>query len=127
MSASSLLCAARRAVAASVLSLFAVPVLALPPTSPGEPVRSIQNADRIRDWSTLDNQRVVVSVDARDAYLLTLKHQCHALSWARSVTVTMSNNTIWAGFDAIKADGLQCPIEHISKVSARELLELQRR
>jgi hypothetical protein len=37
----------------------------------------------------------------------------------------MSNNTIWAGFDAIKADGLQCPIDRINKVSAAELLKLQ--
>ena len=126
MSASLTLSTARRTVIAALLSLLALPALALPPTSPGEPVRSIPDADRIRDWSPLDNQRVVVSVDTRDTYLLTLKHQCHALSWAKNVTVTMSNNTIWAGFDAIKADGLQCPIERIAKVSAKELLELKR-
>jgi len=98
---------------------------ALPPApATGEPVTSIPHADKIRDWSALDNQRVLVSVNATDTYLLTLKQQCHGLGWAQNVTVSMSNNTIWAGFDAIRADGLQCPIETISKVSPAELLEL---
>jgi hypothetical protein len=35
----------------------------------------------------------------------------------------MSNNTIWAGFDAIKADGLQCPIDSISRVGRKDILE----
>jgi hypothetical protein len=101
---------------------------ALPPAAAqGEPVASIPHADKIRDWSPLDNQRVIVNVNATDTYLLTLKQQCYGLRWAQNVTVSMSNNTIWAGFDAIRADGLQCPIDKISKVSPAELLELDPR
>jgi len=100
--------------------------LALPPAADrGETVPSIPNADQIRDWSPLDNQRVIVNVNATDTYLLTLKQQCYGLGWAQNVTVSMSNNTIWAGFDAIRADGLQCPIEKISKMTATDLLELK--
>jgi len=100
--------------------------LALPPGGlHGDSVRSIPDADQIRDWTPLDNQRVIVNLNAADTYLLTLKQQCHGLGWAQNITVTMSNNTIWAGFDAISADGLQCPIDRISKVTPAELLELQ--
>ena len=98
---------------------------ALPPEGHGESVRSIPDAQQISDWTTIDNQRVVINVNATDTYLLTLKQQCHGLGWAQNITVTMSNNTIWAGFDEIKADGLQCPIDRISRVSANDLLNLQ--
>ena len=116
----------RSLCATVLLSFSAGSTFALPPAEhPGEAVRSIPGAERISDWNALDNQRVLVNVNATDTYLLTLKQQCHGLGWAQNVTVTMSNNTIWAGFDAIKADGLQCPIDRINKVSAAELLKLQ--
>jgi len=117
----------RRSLCATVLlTVTTGSTFALPPAEhPGEAVRSIPGAQRISDWNALDNQRVLVNVNATDTYLLTLKQQCHGLGWAQNVTVTMSNNTIWAGFDAIKADGLQCPIDRINRVSATELLQLQ--
>jgi hypothetical protein len=101
-------------------------LLAMPPELMGETVNSIQDANQISGWAPIDNQRVVVNLNAQDSYLLTLKHQCHGLSWAQNVTVSMSNNTIWAGFDAIKADGQACPIHSIQKMTAEDLLELQR-
>lgn len=116
----------RSLCATVLLSFSAGSTFALPPAEhPGEAVRSIPGAERISDWNALDNQRVLVNVNATDTYLLTLKQQCHGLGWAQNVTVTMSNNTIWAGFDAIKADGLQCPIDRINRVSATELLQLE--
>ena len=90
---------------------------AISPETPGEPVQSIPQADRITDWTTVDGQRVMVN-NAQNSYLLTLKHQCHGLAWAQNVTVSMSNNTIWAGFDAIQADGLQCPIDRIWRLGS---------
>lgn len=118
----------RQAICVAAGLTLAGSAAALPPVpTDGEPVTSIPNADKIRDWSALDNQRVIVNVNATDTYLLTLKQQCHGLGWAQNVTVSMSNNTIWAGFDAIRADGLQCPIEKISKVPAAGLLELKPR
>lgn len=116
----------KRDLGATLLLLCASSTgFALPPESLGESVRSIPDAQRISDWATIDNQRVVISVNAKDTYLLTLKQQCHGLGWAQNVTVTMSNNTIWAGFDEIKADGLQCPIDRISRMSSKDLLDLQ--
>ena len=99
------------------------PLFAMPPELLGEDVRSIPDADGITGWSHVDNQRVLVNLDQQSTYLLTLKHQCHGLAWAQDVTVTMSNNTIWAGFDAIQADGRACPIHSIRKLDPKSLLE----
>ena len=95
--------------------------LAIPPGLEGESVRNIEAANGISGWEHIDNQRVLVNVDEKSTYLLKLKHQCHGLAWAQNVTVTMSNNTIWAGFDEIKADGLACPIQGIEKLDPRDL------
>ena len=103
--------------------------LGLPPatdlgghTATGErllaPVRSIESADRISGWEQLDDQHVVLQLNAEDHYLITLKSRCLGLNWAQNVGVTMSNNTIWAGFDAITADGNQCEIELINPVGS---------
>ena len=96
--------------------------LAIPPGLEGESVQHIRAADGISGWEHIDNQRVLVNVDQKSTYLLTLKYQCHGLAWAQNVTVTMSNNTIWAGFDAIRADGLACPIHSIEKIDPKQLL-----
>jgi hypothetical protein len=84
-------------------------------------VQNIEAANGISGWSHIDNQRLLVNVDQKSTYLLTLKHQCHGLAWAQNVSVTMSNNTIWAGFDAVRADGLACPIESIKKIDPKHL------
>ena len=99
-------------------------VQAMPPLLEGVSVQSIQGAERISGWSAIDNRRVLVNLGEQSTYLLTLKHQCHGLAWARNVTVTMSNNTIWAGFDTIKADGLACPIHSIQQMEPKALLHI---
>lgn len=106
----------------AIVLLFGASAQAMPPEL-GESVRNIQGANDISGWSHIDNQHVVMHVDEKKSYLLTLKHQCHGLAWAQNVTVTMSNNTIWAGFDAIQADGLACPIHSIHKVDPKSLLD----
>jgi len=95
--------------------------LAIPPGLAGESVQNIEAANGISAWEHIDNQRLLVNVDEKSTYLLTLKHQCHGLAWAQNVTVSMSNNTIWAGFDAIRADGLACPIDRIEKIDPQDL------
>ena len=118
---------ARKAARLSAMLLLAAflsnSVQAMPPVPGGVSVRSIQDADSISGWSAIDNRRVLLNLDEQSTYLLTLKHQCHGLAWAQNVTVTMSNNTIWAGFDTIKADGLACPIDTIEKMNPTKLLE----
>ncbi len=118
-------CLAARVAPALAAALLTVPAGALPPAEDATgrlaaalaaPVRSIPMANRINGWEQLDNQHVVLRLDDHD-YLITLKDQCPGLTWAQAVAVTMSNNTIWAGFDAITADGWQCPIERINPLA----------
>lgn len=107
--------------AALTSALIGMQTSAMPPELSGEAVQSIEAVDGISAWSHIDNQRVLVNLGEQSAYLLTLKHQCHGLAWAQNVTVTMSNNTIWAGFDSIRADGLACPIDRIEKIDPKDL------
>jgi len=110
-------------LAAMIALLASSAAMAIPPGFEGESVQNIEAADGISDWEHIDNQRVLVNVDEKSTYLLTLKHQCHGLAWAQNVTVSMTNNTIWAGFDEIQADGLTCPIHRIEKLDHRRHLE----
>ena len=92
---------------------------ALPEVSPeteGNSVPSIPSANRISAWKPLDTRRVLVSLDSSERYLLTLRTACPGLNYARSVGVTMSNNTIWAGFDAITTDSTVCEIARIDQL-----------
>ena len=113
------------------LALYASSGLALPPESPIEPraeaalqgilqapVSSIPAANRIEGWARVDDTRVVLEVSPKTRYLLTLRQGCIGLGFARNVSVTMSNNTIYAGFDAITADGEQCEIRTINPLTA---------
>ena len=52
---------------------------AMPPEL-GESVQNIQGANDISGWSHIDNQHVVMHVNEKNSYLLTLKHQCHGLA-----------------------------------------------
>lgn len=108
----------------AVGTALALSVAALPPASQdpeamlsgGELVSSIPTADAVQDFTLLDDAHVMLSTPT-DQYLLTLNRQCVGLRWARHVGVTASGNTIWAGFDALTADGQACPIREIHRVS----------
>jgi hypothetical protein len=84
-----------------------------------DPVPSIPTANRISAWEHLDDQHVMLRVGPAPEYLITLKSRCPGLSWTRDVAVTMSNHTIWAGFDAIIVAGTQCEIETINPLGSR--------
>jgi hypothetical protein len=107
----------------AVLTLATV-ASALPPAEPdpmalvesGTPVSSIPIANGVRDFLPLDGEHVMLSTSGEKRYVLTLNRECVGLRWARHVGVTASDNTIWAGFDALTADGEACPIREIHVV-----------
>ncbi len=111
------------AVTVVLASSLAAPLAALPPADPdpasllraGEPVTSIPSADGVRNFEALDEAHVMLST-AGNRYLLTLNRDCFGLRWARHVGVTASGNTIWAGFDAVTADGEACAIREIHRL-----------
>ncbi len=113
------------ATLAATLVLLGLPAAALPPAeadpvalmAAGQPVSSIPAAGRVTDFQTLDDAHVVLSTGAETRYLLTLGQDCVGLRWARHVGVTASDDTIWAGFDALTADGEACPIQAIHRVA----------
>jgi hypothetical protein len=105
-------------------ALAVAPAVALPPPSPvplatiptGEPVASIPGASSIEAFRTLDNAHVMVSLADRQQYLMTLNRDCLGLRFARHIGVSTSDNTIWAGFDALTADGQSCAIRTIHRL-----------
>jgi hypothetical protein len=114
--------------ATALAALLALPVSALPPPEQdaselvrsGHPVASIPTADRIYAFRPLDYEHVVLTTTAETHYLVTLNRQCVGLRVARHVGVTASNNEIWAGFDALTADGEACAIREIHLVNEPE-------
>jgi hypothetical protein len=113
---------------ATLAAFVMSPATALPPAQPdpsvlqqlGEPVASIPTADAVRDFELLDEAHVMLSTGAEERYLLTLDRDCFGLRWARHVGVTASDNTIWAGFDALTADGEACSIREIHLVRPQQ-------
>ena len=87
-------------------------------------MHSIPSAHQIQAFEALDTMHVRVSVEDAD-YILTLKVACHQLAYAANVAVSMADNTIWADFDYVTADGWQCPIDTIRKVTPQELKRLK--
>ena len=99
------------------LGLAAIPLLsAAMPT--GAPVNKIRFASKIDSWHAIDARHLVLSLSASKNYLITLRQDCHSLPRASQVGVSASNDTIYAGFDYITADGQRCAIQAINKVSS---------
>ena len=87
---------------------------------------TILSADRITTYLTLDSRHLMVSLEHEQSYLITLQSACVQLGTARHIGVTMSGNTIWAGFDSVTADGSHCAIHTIEKVSSKQAEALAR-
>ncbi len=109
--------------ALAALAALALPAWALPPSAydpaalvrSGEPVSRIPTAEDVHGFEALDEEHVMLS-SGDEQYLLTLNRECFGLRWARQVGVTVSDNAIWAGFDALTADGQACRIREIHRV-----------
>lgn len=82
----------------------------------GHLVERIPTADQVQAFQPLDNEHVMLSTGSETHYLLTLSRGCFGLRWARHIGVTASDNAIWAGFDALTADGEACPIRTIHRL-----------
>ncbi len=80
-------------------------------------VKQIPAARSAADFSALDLSHVLISTEGANRYVLTLSRQCPELRWAKHVGVTASGNSIWAGFDALTADGHTCQITEIHRLT----------
>ncbi len=90
------------------------------PTEPGLPVKKIPFASEIDAWQALDKRRLIVSTSPSKNYLVTLRQECHALRFSSRLGISSSNNTVYAGFDYITADGERCAIQRINRISSAE-------
>lgn len=112
----------------TAIAALSVPAAALPPAeldpqalrAAGEPVMQIPTAHRIYDFEALDAEHVVLTTVEDTRYLLTLNRECFNLRFARHVDVSTSDDTIWAGFDSLTADGEACSIRTIHRVRESE-------
>jgi hypothetical protein len=82
------------------------------------PVQQIPAARSAGDLTTVDPSHVLLSTADEVRYLLTLNRDCPELRWARHIGITASGNSIWAGFDALTADGQACQIREIHRLGA---------
>lgn len=80
------------------------------------PVQQIPAARSAGDLTTVDLTHVLLSTADEVRYMLTLNRDCPELRWARHIGITASGNTIWAGFDALTADGQACQIREIHRL-----------
>ncbi len=94
-------------------SLMAAPVHALPA---GKEVRNIPAANTLTDWRALDKRHLLLQFTPERRYRVRLSTTCVNLTWADQLGISRSNNTIWAGFDYVLADGRQCSIERIEQL-----------
>ena len=99
-----------RRLALKLLLVCGLPVMAY---TPGQDVGEIRFADQIDQWTVIDERHVILSIKDHAKYLVTFRAPCQGLRFARNVGVSSSNNTVYAGFDRVIADGLPCPIATI--------------
>ncbi len=112
-------------------ALAAPAALSLPKSSPGNAdaetqgllrnavqVEQIPAARSAGDLTAIDLSHVLLSTTDDKRYLLTLRRRCPELRWARHIGVTASGDSIWAGFDALTADGQSCQIREIHRLES---------
>ena len=111
---------ATRRIAAGAALLLLFPALSMGMNPTGHPVKKITHASNISAWHAVDPRHLVISLSPSKNYLLTLRRDCPSMNFAANVSVTTSNNTIYAGFDAVTVNGQRCGISQINKLSKSE-------
>ncbi|MGH8290459.1 MAG: DUF6491 family protein [Steroidobacteraceae bacterium] len=89
----------------------------------GKPVDHFTWLTHYNGWEPISPDQLVVWTDINDAYLITVFHPCVDLMFARRIGLTSSGDTVYAHFDAVKAQGWRCMIKTIQPV---DYLRMQR-
>jgi hypothetical protein len=82
----------------------------------GRPVEHFTWLTHYNGWEPISPDQLVVWTDINDAYLITVFHPCTDLMFARRIELTSSGDTVYAHFDAVKAQGWRCMINTIQPV-----------
>lgn len=83
----------------------------------GDPVEQVTDWN-LYNWQAVDENAVIIWVDAFHPYLFTLRERCPMLSFAQTIGVSNTGSIITAKFDAIvvpnpPAGGESCYIDKI--------------
>ena len=89
----------------------------------GKPVDHFTWLTHYDGWEPISPDQLVVWTDINDAYLITVFRPCTDLMFARRIGLTSSGDTVYAHFDAVKAQGWRCMIKTIQPV---DYLRMQR-
>jgi uncharacterized protein DUF6491 len=87
----------------------------------GQPVDHFTWLTRYDGWEPISHYQLVVWTDINQAYLIRVFSPCTDLMFARRIGLTSSANTVYAHFDAVRADGWRCQIDTIQPVDYRKM------
>lgn len=94
----------------------------------GEPVDRVYVPQRIRGWSPVDREHLVVRTETDKAYLLAVEPGCIGLQNTRSIGLTsqFGRTDITSGFDEIRLEDDRCRIVEIRPLDYARMREEQR-
>jgi hypothetical protein len=87
----------------------------------GKPVDHLTWFTNYNSWTPISPDQLVLWTDINDAYLITVFHPCTDLMFARRIGLSPSGGTIYAHFDAVRADGWRCLIDTIQPIDYRKM------
>lgn len=87
----------------------------------GKPVDHFTWFTRYEGWEPISRNQLVVWTDINRAYLVTVFPPCTDLMFARRIGLTSTADTVYAHFDAVRAEGWRCVIDTIQPVDYRRM------
>jgi len=86
----------------------------------GDPVDRFNFPQRIRSWSPVDREHLLIRVGPRETYLLAVGGGCIGLQTTRSIGISsrVGSTTVTSGLDEIQLDHDRCRITEIRPVDA---------
>ncbi|HZT04142.1 MAG TPA: DUF6491 family protein [Steroidobacteraceae bacterium] len=82
----------------------------------GKPVDHFTWLTHYDGWEPISHYQLVVWTDINRAYLIRVFPPCTDLMFARRIGLTSTADTVYAHFDAVRADGWRCQIDTIQPV-----------
>ena len=87
----------------------------------GKPVDHFTWFTHYDGWEPISRNQLVVWTDINQAYLVTVFSPCTDLMFARRIGLTSTADTVYAHFDAVRAEGWRCIIDTIRPVDYRRM------
>ena len=92
----------------------------------GAPIDEFTYLGNYDGWRSLGKNVLAVQTGVRDAYLITVQGPCSELSFANTIALTSTGNTVRRGLDSVRVGGENCTIREIRPVDYAGLRKAQR-